>query len=192
MHQTAKANSRWTWLCAGCNVGYIDHHLPIAEKLPHLVKSITTTAKKFMPITLSGIVTSDAATQDAAQSLKTQLKVIIEYHIPFLQGRTQSVSQDCPWRSIGQHHHWHTHDSTCKDELRCDRRHSHEQHPRYRTFPSHLSSNSKTAPDFTGVKSGEPKLLASNTEHISYEVVQAIRAFIAESNNKQVVTIEGM
>jgi hypothetical protein len=30
--------------CAGCNVGFIGHHLPIAEKIPHLVKSITAIA----------------------------------------------------------------------------------------------------------------------------------------------------
>jgi hypothetical protein len=59
-------------------------------------------------------------------------------------------------------------------------------------FPVTYRPTSKTAPDFTGVESGEPKLLASNTEHVLYEGVQSIRAFIAKSNNKQVATIEGM
>jgi hypothetical protein len=45
--------------CAACNVGYLGHHLPIAEKFPELVKSLVYAEDKYAPLTLSGIVTEN-------------------------------------------------------------------------------------------------------------------------------------
>jgi hypothetical protein len=68
--------------CAACNVGFAGHHLPIAERYPELVKSLTYTADKYTPLTLSGIVHGD---KDAAsQKPSAILPIVIEYWMPFL------------------------------------------------------------------------------------------------------------
>jgi hypothetical protein len=68
--------------CAACNVGFAGHHLPIAERYPELVKSLTYTADKYSPLTLSGIVNGDAA--KATKQPSAILPIVIEYWMPFL------------------------------------------------------------------------------------------------------------
>jgi hypothetical protein len=69
--------------CAACcNVGYAGHHLPIAERYPELVKSLTYTADKYSPLTLSGIVHGDK--EKAKKQPPATLPIVIEYWMPFL------------------------------------------------------------------------------------------------------------
>ncbi len=68
--------------CAACNVGYTGHHLPIAERYPELVKSLTFTEDKYSPLTLSGIVQGIKGEQAAKPS--AILPIVIEYWMPFL------------------------------------------------------------------------------------------------------------
>jgi hypothetical protein len=68
--------------CAACNVGYAGHHLPIAERYPELVKSLTYTADKYSPLTLSGIVHGDK--EKVSKQPSAILPIVIEYWMPFL------------------------------------------------------------------------------------------------------------
>jgi hypothetical protein len=69
--------------CAACNVGYLGHHLPIAEKFPQLVKSLVYAADKYAPLTLSGIV-SDKEGSITDMKPTATLPAVIEYWLPFL------------------------------------------------------------------------------------------------------------
>jgi hypothetical protein len=69
--------------CAACNVRYLGHHLPIAEKFPQPVKSLLYTAEKYAPLTLSGIV-SDKEGSITEMKPTATLPAIIEYWLPFL------------------------------------------------------------------------------------------------------------
>jgi hypothetical protein len=68
--------------CAACNVGFAGHHLPIAERYPELVKSVTYTADKYSPLTLSGIVHGEKGKSTKQPS--AILPIVIEYWMPFL------------------------------------------------------------------------------------------------------------
>jgi hypothetical protein len=68
--------------CAACNVGFAGHHLPIAERYPELVKSLTYTADKYSPLTLSGIVHGDE--EKTSKQPSAILPIVIEYWMPFL------------------------------------------------------------------------------------------------------------
>jgi hypothetical protein len=68
--------------CAACNVGFAGHHLPIAERYPQLVKSLTYTANKYTPLTLSGIVHGD--NKKSSEQPSAILPIVIEYWMPFL------------------------------------------------------------------------------------------------------------
>jgi hypothetical protein len=68
--------------CAACNVGYTGHHLPIAERYPELVKTLTYTADKYSPLTLSGIVHGDK--EKSKNQPSAILPIVIEYWMPFL------------------------------------------------------------------------------------------------------------
>lgn len=75
---------------AGLTCGRLAFHLAIAEKFPELVKSLVHSADKFSPIQLSGVVAADSATKDSGS--KTDLTVIIEYHLPMLTKEGHEVS----------------------------------------------------------------------------------------------------
>jgi hypothetical protein len=67
--------------CAAVNVGYIGHHLPIAEKFPQVVKSLNYAAERYTPLILSGIVTDTE--EKSTVKPTTTLPAIIEYWLPF-------------------------------------------------------------------------------------------------------------
>jgi hypothetical protein len=68
-------------MCAAVNVGYLGHHLPIAERFPQVVKSLTYAADKYSPLVLSGIVTNTEG--KSMVKPMTTLPAIIEYWLPF-------------------------------------------------------------------------------------------------------------
>jgi hypothetical protein len=67
--------------CAAINCGNLLHHLPIMEKCPEAVKSVTYAKDEYSPIVLSGIVTDDG---DNSTKPTATLPVVVEYHLPFL------------------------------------------------------------------------------------------------------------
>ena len=77
--------------CAAINCGNLLHHLPIMEKCPKAVKSITYAKDKFCPIVLSGIVTDSNG--DTTTKPTATLPVVVEYQLPFLtkQGHKTSI-----------------------------------------------------------------------------------------------------
>jgi hypothetical protein len=70
--------------CAACNVGYLGHHLLIAEKFPELVKSLVYAEDKYAPLTLLGIVTENKENGVTSMKPTATLPAIIEYWLPFL------------------------------------------------------------------------------------------------------------
>jgi hypothetical protein len=70
--------------CAACNVGYLGHHLPIAEKFPELVKSLVYAEDKYAPLTLSAIITENKENGVTSMKPTATLPAIVEYWPPFL------------------------------------------------------------------------------------------------------------
>jgi hypothetical protein len=75
--------------CAACNVGYSGHHLPIAEKYPELVKSLTFAESKYTPLRLSGIVQGKSKAESKPSA---SLPIVIEYWMPFLTKEGQKTT----------------------------------------------------------------------------------------------------
>jgi hypothetical protein len=67
-----------------CNVGYLGHHLPIAEKFSELVKILVYAEDMYAPLTLSGIVTENKESSVTSMKPTATLPAIIEYWLPFL------------------------------------------------------------------------------------------------------------
>jgi hypothetical protein len=84
--------------CAAVNVGYLGHHLPIAEKFPQVVKSLTYAAGKYSPLVLSGIVTDTEGKSTVKPT--TTLPAIIEYWLPF---RTKEGHRTMLKIALGHH-----------------------------------------------------------------------------------------
>jgi hypothetical protein len=84
--------------CAANNVGYIGHHLPITEKFPQVVKSLTYAADKYSPLVLSGIVTDTEGKSTVKPT--TTLPDIIEYWLPF---RTKEGHRTTLKIALGHH-----------------------------------------------------------------------------------------
>jgi hypothetical protein len=75
--------------CAACKVGFAGHHLPIAERYAELVKSLTYTADKYSPLTLSGIVHGEKGRTIKQPS--AILPIVIEYWMPFPRKDTRRL-----------------------------------------------------------------------------------------------------
>jgi hypothetical protein len=84
--------------CAAINVGYLGHHLPIAEKFPQVVKSLMYAADKYSPLVLSGIVTDTEGKSTVKPT--TTLPAIIEYWLPF---RTKEGHRTTLKIALGHH-----------------------------------------------------------------------------------------
>jgi hypothetical protein len=177
--------------CAACNVGYAGHHLPIAERYPELVKSLTYTADKYSPLTLSGIVLGDE--EKAEKHPSTILPMVIEYWLPFLTkeghkttfkialGNQVSVNTIIGISMIRPAKlSFDITDNVVESGLL-------DTEP----FPVIYRPTIKSAPDFSKVNSDDPKLFSSNTEyeHVTPDDVESCIQAMSSDTTADPMTI---
>jgi hypothetical protein len=169
--------------CAACNVGYLYFHLPIAEKFPQLVKSLTYCTDKYAPLTLSGIV-SEKKDETPVMKPCATLPVIIEYWLPFptmggsrttlkiALGKMVSVNTIIGMPMIGAAKLSLDLVDNVVDSgiLDCE------------PFPVTFRPTSQSAPDFSIVKSDNNKLLSTNAELSHIQSSDAVACRVAMAN----------
>jgi hypothetical protein len=161
--------------CAACNVGYAGHHLPIAERYPELVKSLTYTADKYSPLTLSGIVHGD---KEKSKNQSSAIPpIVIKYWMPFLTKEGHKATLKI---ALGCNVSVHTiigMPMIRPAKLSLDLVDNVDESGILDTepFPVIYRPTIQSAPDFSSISSDDPKLFASTTEleHVTSNEVKA-------------------
>jgi hypothetical protein len=173
--------------CAAINCGNLLHHLPIMEKCPEAVKSVTYAKDEYSPIVLSGIVTDD---KDNSTKPTATLPVVVEYHLPFLTkeghktsikialGKDVSVNTILGLPTI----------RPAKMSLDLSDNVVESGVLDTEPFPVLFRPTSVSTPDFSNINSGSTSLLIieATYDHVSIKDIQACRAFV----NNKVVTFD--